>query len=537
MNIIEAFYDNRVFGRHFPNKESWKSWEVFLKIVYGIPLEPEEKKLYMECTGRRGNPPKKGFEDFFAIIGRRGGKSRISALIGAYEALYGNWGQYLASGERANVFLLGTDMMQAKIVFKYIEALLSTNKDRIEAQGAEYIDLDNGVTILVKASMSRTVRGYSTAVVILDELAFFRTEESANPAEEIITAIAPTLLPGAKLIGISTPKGKWGYLYKIYSKNFAVSDSPVLIWKAPTSLMNPGLAEREKGRLFRLGLVTASTEYGAEFEEDLETYLPEEVIDAAIDKGVFVRPGVLGTRYFAFCDMSGGRVDSFTLAIAHREGNQILVDFMVERQPEIGPKVITKEFAVFLKDYGIYDVMGDRYGGDWPVSEFKEYGIRYSPSPKSKSKLYLEFAGVLGMGRARLLDDVVMKGQLLGLERRTSSVEDKVDHMRGMHDDLANSVAGVVVMVYSKFASRLSDEELEASEIRMIPKGGSTLTYHLHWSKILKKAEEEMEEAVAGRKEEKKEPETLLKKPEPKKEPDKKWEKTMMDHKKKEKDK
>jgi hypothetical protein len=36
--------------------------------------------------------------------------------------------------------------------------------------------------------------------------------------------------------------------------------------------------------------------------------------------------------------------------------------------------------------------------------------------------------------------------QLVSLERTTSSVRDRVDHPKGLHDDLANAAAGAIVM-------------------------------------------------------------------------------------------
>jgi hypothetical protein len=45
-----------------------------------------------------------------------------------------------------------------------------------------------------------------------------------------------------------------------------------------------------------------------------------------------------------------------------------------------------------------------------------------------------------------LLDNERMMLQLVSLERKTSSVKDRVDHPVGMHDDLANAAAGAIVM-------------------------------------------------------------------------------------------
>ena len=56
--------------------------------------------------------------------------------------------------------------------------------------------------------------------------------------------------------------------------------------------------------------------YGAEYlskwRDDLSTWLSRELLDAAVDRGVFVRAPAWDMNYFAGCDASGGRNDSFT---------------------------------------------------------------------------------------------------------------------------------------------------------------------------------------------------------------------------------
>jgi len=49
-----------------------------------------------------------------------------------------------------------------------------------------------------------------------------------------------------------------------------------------------------------------------------------------------------------------------------------------------------------------------------------------------------------------LLDDARLFAQIVGLERRTArGGKDSIDHAPGAHDDLANSVAGVVAALAS----------------------------------------------------------------------------------------
>jgi hypothetical protein len=54
---------------------------------------------------------------------------------------------------------------------------------------------------------------------------------------------------------------------------------------------------------------------------------------AVVDHGVLVRPPQSRVRYVAFCDPSGGQGDSFTCAIAHREGDIVVLDCLIEIVP------------------------------------------------------------------------------------------------------------------------------------------------------------------------------------------------------------
>ena len=63
---------------------------------------------------------------------------------------------------------------------------------------------------------------------------------------------------------------------------------------------------------------------------------------------------------------------------------------MRERRPPFSPYSVVEEFATLLRRYGVSEVTGDRYGGEWPREAFRSYGITYKPSKKPKSDLYKE---------------------------------------------------------------------------------------------------------------------------------------------------
>jgi hypothetical protein len=79
-------------------------------------------------------------------------------------------------------------------------------KHLIVAETAEGFILWNNVDISVGTSNYKAVRGRAIALVILDEVAFFASENTSSPDVEVYRALLPGLATlGGKLIGISSP--------------------------------------------------------------------------------------------------------------------------------------------------------------------------------------------------------------------------------------------------------------------------------------------------------------------------------------------
>jgi len=453
LNIIEAWESPDYFRPLFEKDlSSWQAWRVFLKALYGIPFEGEEESLLFQLGTLRETPSAGAYHEAYAIVGRRGGKSRISSLIAAYEAVLGRWNERVAAGERAWVFVIATDKSQAGIILNYTRAFLhlfddpkDPRKNLIEREATDEVHLRNGVSVAVKPCTFRASRGYSTCCVIADEIAFWRDENSANPAAEIITSILPGLIPGAKLIGISTPYGRMGYLYDVHREHFGKTESDFLIWQADTRTMNPTYDEAMIKRLVKRDPIAMRAEYDAQFREDVTAFLPLELIEASMTRQqALPEPG---RTYTAFIDPSGGRHDSMTLAVCHSEGEKVILDRVEERRPPFDPQSVVQEFATLLKAYGLRSATSDRFGGVWVSDSFQKQGIRMDMSELPASDLYLNFAALLNSGRVELVEHDRLLLQLQSLERRTGPMgKDRVDHPPGLHDDLSNAVAGAVVM-------------------------------------------------------------------------------------------
>ncbi|MGI4800695.1 MAG: hypothetical protein ACRYG8_43065 [Janthinobacterium lividum] len=451
MNILQTLDDPHLFASHFEG-DSWAAWRAFLATLFALPMSDDELALYQHHTGRQ-TPPTVPFKQAALICGRRGGKSRVLALIACYLAAFIDYEVYLAPGEVATVAIIAADRKQARTIFRYISGAMNSIgilKRLVQEETTETITLKNRVVIEIATASFRVTRGYSFAAVLADETAFWRNENSANPDEEIIAAIKPGLssIPSSMLLLASSPYAKRGALYNLFRKHFGKDGSATLVWRGTTSEMNPRIDPAIIAEAYEDDPAAASAEYGAEFRSDIAAFVTREVVDAATVPGRFELPHITGTTYRAFVDPSGGSVDSFTLAIAHHEAERAVLDVLRETKPPFSPEGTVTEYCALLKSYGLTQVTGDRYAGEWPREQFRKHGIEYVLSDRPKSDIYRELLPVLNSGRAELLDSRILTTQLCGLERRTArGGRDSIDHAPSAHDDLINAAAGALLLV------------------------------------------------------------------------------------------
>lgn len=454
LSILDLLSDKALF-RTLLGTTEWRPWRAFLAALFGLPPEDDTAAtLIRQCTGR-STLPSTAAREAFCIVGRRGGKSRIAALLAVYLACFRRY--RLAPGERGVVMVIAADRKQARVVFRYVLAFLNAVPmlaQLIARRTKESIDLSNGISIEVHTASFRAIRGYTVVGAILDEIAFWPTDDAANPDTEILNALRPAMatVPGALLMAISSPYARRGELYRAYRDHYGKDDSPVLVWNAATLTMNPTVPEAVVAAAYEQDEASASAEYGAQFRKDIEGFITREALHAVTAFDRRELPRVAPFTYYAFVDPSGGAADSFTLAIAHAEprGDEQqcgVLDVLREVKPPFSPERTVAEFAELLKTYGVTSIEGDRYAGEWPREQFRKHGIDYQPSDKTKSDLYRELLPLLNSGRVELLDHPRLRAQLASLERRTArGGRDSIDHPPGAHDDVANAAAGALVL-------------------------------------------------------------------------------------------
>ena len=194
---------------------TWDTWKVILLASMGEQLTEAELKLFTEVTGRERAPDKR-VDELWAIVGRRGGKSRAMAVLALYLAGFVDYSDHLVRGERGTVLLIAPDMKQAKVSLEYAYGAAQSTpmlSQLIAERRADELVLNNGIVLEVRSSSFRRIRGVTCVASIMDETAFWKSEESANVDTEILAALRPALATThGLLIAVSSPHARRGIL-------------------------------------------------------------------------------------------------------------------------------------------------------------------------------------------------------------------------------------------------------------------------------------------------------------------------------------
>ena len=387
------------------------------------------------------------------VVGRRGGKSRALSCWPTYIAALCE--HRLAPGERGLVLIVAQNQRAARIILDYAAALLRVvaaaavaggraqrQRHRAEGRrraGSALAELPGGAR-LHAAGRHR------------DEVAYWWSEDSyANPDVEVLAAIRPGLLTTqGPLVLASSPYARRGALWDNFNRHYGPDGAPDLL-----------VAHGSHPRLSippcrRPG---SSTSWSATARATLPSTLPNFApTSRASLRSKWSRPPRRLSRAAA------GR--RYALSRFRRSGRRLRRRFVhccycssrprqqlrrhrcrARTQAAVLARGRRRRVRGLLKSYRITAVSGDRFAGGFAAEAFKQHGIRYSPSAKPKSDLYLDLLPLLNTGSVVLPKHDRLLAQLVALERRTArSGKDSIDHGPGAHDDVANAVAGAALL-------------------------------------------------------------------------------------------
>ena len=183
-----------------------------------------------------------GARAFIAAAGRGAGKDSIISLDATHAAISFDPRGKVRPGEYVlrHVHRCATATRQASSSTSSGDTLseVPALKKMVRDVSADSITLTNRVIIEVTTNSYRGVRGRSILRAVLDEVAHFRSENSANPDIELYGALTPGPGPrhrAACMVLISSTHKRSGLLYERYKSYYGKDDDDMLVVKGGTT--------------------------------------------------------------------------------------------------------------------------------------------------------------------------------------------------------------------------------------------------------------------------------------------------------------
>jgi hypothetical protein len=454
ISMRKALSDPKVLGRALPGP-SWFGWRVLLIAAAGEKLSAKERIEFKRLTGREREPGHP-CRELICIFGRRAGKTLAISTFDCWIAACCDHRDVLARGETGVALLISRDQRAAKIALDYIDGILRDSpvlSSLIVNRTADAIELSNRINIEVRPCNRVSVRGPTYISVIADEVAhWFTSADFANPDVEILGSAKPGLMTTrGPLLMASSAYAKFGVLFQSFQRYYGASGpADILVAYGTSRDLNPSLSQADIDRELEADPVRNRAEYLSEWRDDCEGFIPRDVVLACTGdyRELEPRPGVL---YFGFLDPASGTDggDSYAAVVAHKEGDQTVVDCVCEAVPPFSPAAVVADIVLPLcKSYHIDRVHGDNYAGEFAKEPLRKAGIHYSLWDQHKSALYRDpLLSLLNSRRITLPRIDKLINQTCTLERSVlRSGRDEITHPTHGHDDLINAVAGAAAV-------------------------------------------------------------------------------------------
>jgi hypothetical protein len=251
-----------------------------------------------------------------------------------------------------------------------------------------------------------------------------------------------------KLLLVSSPHVMSGVLWDVWrTRN---DDEDVLVWHAPTSVMNPTVRERFLEKEKARDPENYRREYLAEFTDAVTAFLSAEAIERCVVKGRAELPPERRS-YIAAVD-AAFKGDRFTLCIAHRDRDRdvVTVDCLrgwqgTRQAPLLLSGGVMPEIRALSDRYGFRRVYGDQFGAQPLKDVFSRHGLYYEErtfTNTSKADIYATLRTRISDGTVELLDHEPSLRELRALQlERLPGGTMRIGHSAHGRDDFADAIA------------------------------------------------------------------------------------------------
>ena len=444
LNIIEFATDPDYLDISFKERPAQ---EVILRVLYGLPLNEDQKAIFKILTKSKGcrYVPGQVLSEAVLALGARAGKSFIASICALYEATRDNYKQYLAKNEYVYIVVIATRELQARqIIQANCLRMLEDSpvlKKLIEKSTDLEITLKGKVKIISSPCSSTSLRGIPIAVLILEEIAFMRLE-GPRQDEVIFNSLRPrqAQFPNNKLFLISTAGAKQGLFFHFFNEGFRIQDR--LTCQASTNFVNPLIPQAFLNKEKVRDPDNYAREFEALFSEKIESFFSFEMIEKPFTLAGDL-PYKSGNTYFMGFDQSGlsGR-DRFSLSIGHSEKEKVIID-IVRSWATKDLEVILNDIKELKNKFRINTCLVDKYAKGYVEASFKRINLEVE-TRATLAEIYVIIKSLIMQDKLSLPDRADLKNGM----RNTLAVYNKsnqlsIYHQRGAegHADELDSVA------------------------------------------------------------------------------------------------
>ena len=493
--ILKDPLKNFIRAKGLINFKPTPAQTVAMKCVFGQELDGvTQHKIYMETVDEEGKfdltesaftetgifkymtgfdyeNTSQGYNKINFILGRRGGKSSVAAMLAVFSSIKVNWNPYLSKTPVATVAVLSHTVDFSQEILDIIKgliddsAILSRLRDphRKNTQSTFHLKVPfldendkieySSIAIKVGAASKKTTRGRAVCTLLCDEIAFWNLDkDSAEPDTEILKAIRPSLLQFGNqgtIIKLSSPATKQGVLYEEWLRREELRGE-YLQFKAPSWTWNTILPIEEFKKEHSYDPDGFDTEFRANFVDSISNFIQPEFVDLCTVKGVtFQTPAdEREVQYSAAID-AAFKNDRFGFSLVGFNGKRVTQYVLKFWEGSKKHPVQAHEVAAYIRticnEYGVTNVVGDQYAFQ-PLREiFLQYGVNLIEGTFTniyKRKIYFGLKRLIHSQQIDLLDIPLLAKEIKELQvEQSPSGQIKIGHPQGGNDDLATVTA------------------------------------------------------------------------------------------------
>lgn len=412
------------------------------------------------------------------IVGRRGGKTTISAMLALFCAIKTNWRPFLTKTPAATVAILShsrefsDEVLDIIRLFVEESPILSKLIDKSKKNTQSTFNLKipflvpakttktgfkiqySRVTIKVGAASKKTTRGRALCALLCDEIAYWNLDEgAAERDEDILRAARPSLLQFREhglLIKLSSPGIKQGVLYNEWLKRHELPES-YLTLKAPSWVWNTILMEKEFREEYLIDPTGFDAEYRANFVDAISNFIMPEYVDLCTIKGqTWLPPEGPGEDiiYSAALD-AAFKGDRFAFTLLGWDGTKVkqyvMKTWKGNREKPVQSREVAKYIRTICKEFRVGRVHADQYAFQ-PLREiFEQYGITLVENPFNntfKKQIYFNLRKLVHNQGIDLLDHEICTSEMKQLQvEQTTTGTVRIGHPPGGTDDCSDATA------------------------------------------------------------------------------------------------